>query len=179
MPRLIKRYGSRKLYDTEESRYVLLEDVAAWIRQGQEVRVVDNRTGEDVTAQTLTQIISEEGRRGVAMLPNALLHELIRVGQEAFSGGVEKLQQRVDRVMRASIDRLGPIRKAREEMEMLRERLQDLETSLVEIEGRRPAPAGRAPRRSGRARTAPATGAAGPKDGSARGRKNQVRSSEE
>jgi len=134
MVRLIKRYGSRKLYDTEESRYVLLEDVAGWIRQGQEIRVIDNKSGEDVTAQTLTQIISDEGRKGVVMLPNALLHELIRMGQQAVSGGVERIQERVDRVMRAGIDRLGPVRQAREEMEVLRQRLGELEQSLIRLE---------------------------------------------
>lgn len=64
MVRLIKRYESRKLYDTEESRYVSLDEVADWIRTGQEVRVQDNASGADVTAQTLTQIILDEGRRG-------------------------------------------------------------------------------------------------------------------
>jgi polyhydroxyalkanoate synthesis repressor PhaR len=137
MIRLIKRYGSRKLYDTEESRYVLLEDIAGWIRQGQDVRVIENKTGEDVTAQTLTQIISEEGRKGRTLLPNAALHEIIRMGQEAVTGGMERIQQRVDRVVRASIDRLGPVRKAREEMEVLRQRLHDLEASLIELERQR------------------------------------------
>ena len=54
MIRLIKRYGSRKLYDTEESRYVSLDELASWIRRGQEIRVIDNKSSEDVTAQTLT-----------------------------------------------------------------------------------------------------------------------------
>ena len=80
MIRLIKRYGSRKLYDTEESRYVSLDELAGWIRTGQQIRVVDNKTSDDVTAQTLTQIISEEGRKGVSLLPNEVLHELIRAG---------------------------------------------------------------------------------------------------
>ncbi len=62
MIRLIKRYGSRKLYDTEESRYVALDELAGWIRDGQQIKVIDNKTADDVTAQTLTQIISEEGR---------------------------------------------------------------------------------------------------------------------
>ncbi len=144
MVRLIKRYGSRKLYDTEESRYVSLEELAGWIRRGQEIRVVDNRSGEDVTSQTLTQIISEEGRRGVSLLPNEVLHELIRFGEEAVSSGVEQIQNRVDRLMQASLERLGPVRRAREEMARLRERLADLEGSLEEIERERidvPAPA--------------------------------------
>ena len=137
MIRLIKRYGSRKLYDTEESRYVSLEELAGWIRSGQEIRVVDNKSTDDVTAQTLTQIISEEGRRGKSLLPNELLHELIRAGEEAVSSGVEQLQQRMDRLVQASMDRIGPVRRAREEMSVLRERLDELESSLAEIEAER------------------------------------------
>ena len=64
MPRLIKRYGSRKLYDTEDSRYVSLEELAGWIRDGQQLQVIDNKSGDDATAAVLTQIISEEGRKG-------------------------------------------------------------------------------------------------------------------
>jgi polyhydroxyalkanoate synthesis repressor PhaR len=134
MIRLIKRYESRKLYDTEESRYVSLEDLAAWVRAGQEVKVVDNGTAEDVTAQTLTQIILEEGRKGTSFLPSELLHELVRVGERAVSSGVEQLQHGVDRVLRASMDRLGPVRRAREEMSQLRQRLEELEGSLEALE---------------------------------------------
>ena len=137
MIRLIKRYGSRKLYDTEESRYVSLEELAAWIRSGQQIRVIDNKTSDDVTPQTLTQIISEEGRRGTSMLPNDLLHDLIRIGEEAVSTGVEQLQNSVDRLVQASIDRIGPVRRAREEMARLRERLEELESSLAAYEGQR------------------------------------------
>ncbi len=134
MIRLIKRYGSRKLYDTEESRYVSLDELAGWIRSGQQIRVIDNKTSDDVTSQTLTQIISEEGRKGTALLPNELLHELIRIGEQAVSSGVEQLQNRMDRLVQASIDRIGPVRRAREEMARLRERLEDLERSLAAIE---------------------------------------------
>lgn len=134
MIRLIKRYESRKLYDTEESRYVSLEEIAAWVRQGQEIRVLDNATSADVTAQTLTQIILDEGRRGTAFLPSELLHELVRVGERAVSSGVEHVQQGVDRLMQASIDRLGPVRRAREEMSRLRSRLEELEVSLEDLE---------------------------------------------
>ena len=134
MIRLIKRYGSRKLYDTEESRYVSLDELAGWIRHGQQIRVVDNKSSEDVTAQTLTQIISEEGRRGTSLLPNELLHELIRIGEQAVSSGVEQIQTRMDRLVQASIDRIGPVRRAREEMSHLRQRLEELESSLAEID---------------------------------------------
>jgi polyhydroxyalkanoate synthesis repressor PhaR len=135
--RLIKRYGSRKLYDTEESRYVSLEELAAWIRTGQEIRVIDNKSGDDATAQTLTQIISEEGRRGTGLLPNDLLHDLIRAGEHAVTTGVEQLQTRMDRLVQASIDRIGPVRRAREEMARLQERLEELEASLAAIDVQR------------------------------------------
>jgi polyhydroxyalkanoate synthesis repressor PhaR len=130
MIRLIKRYESRKLYDTEESRYVSLDEISTWIRAGQEVRVVDNATNNDVTSQTLTQIILEEGRKGTSFLPSELLHDLVRIGERAVSNGMEQVQNGVDRL----IDRLGPVRKAREEMSSLRARLEQLETSLSELE---------------------------------------------
>jgi polyhydroxyalkanoate synthesis repressor PhaR len=141
MIRLIKRYGSRKLYDTEESRYVALDELAGWIRDGQQIKVIDNKTADDVTAQTLTQIISEEGRKGTSLLPNELLHDLIRAGEKAVSDGVEQLQNRMDRLVQASMDRIGPVRRAREEMAQLRERLEELEISLAAFEGERQAPA--------------------------------------
>ena len=134
MIRLIKRYESRKLYDTEESRYVSLEEIAAWVRQGQEVKVVDNATGSDVTSQTLTQIILDEGRRGTSFLPSELLHDLVRVGEKAMSTGIEQMQNGVDRLVQASIDRLAPVRRVREEMSSLRARLEQLESSLAELE---------------------------------------------
>jgi polyhydroxyalkanoate synthesis repressor PhaR len=130
MIRLIKRYESRKLYDTEESRYVSLDEIANWIRQGQEVKVLDNATNNDVTSQTLTQIILDEGRKGTSFLPSELLHDLVRVGERAVSTGMEQVQQGVDKL----IDRLGPVRRVREEMSSLRTRLEQLEQSLADLE---------------------------------------------
>ena len=170
MIRLIKRYESRKLYDTEESRYVSLEDIASWVRTGQEVKVVDNGTSEDVTAQTLTQVILDEGKKGTSLLPSELLHELVRVGERAVSSGVEQLQHGVDRVLKASMDRLGPVRRAREEMSSLRERMEELESSLEALERERGAaggardrhlaaePRARSPRPAARAAKSPAAG---------------------
>ena len=145
MIRLIKRYESRKLYDTEESRYVSLEEIAAWVREGQEVRVVDNATEADVTSQTLTQIILEEGRKGTSLLPSDLLHELVRMGERAVESGRERVQQGVDRLVQASMDRLTPLRRAREEMTQLRSQLEQLERSLRSLETERGAPGGRTP----------------------------------
>ena len=130
MIRLIKRYESRKLYDTEESRYVSLDEIATWIRQGQEVRVQDNATNNDVTSQTLTQIILDEGRKGTSFIPSELLHDLVRLGERAVSTGMEQVQNGVDKL----IDRLGPVRRARKEMSSLRARLEELEVSLAELE---------------------------------------------
>lgn len=134
MVRLIKRYESRKLYDTEESRYVSLDELAEWIRTGQEIRVVDNASGTDATAQTLAQIILDEGRRGTVTLPTELLHDLVRLGKEAVSTGVEQMQSGVDRLFQRSLDRIGPVRRAREEMDRLRSRLEQLEASLTDLE---------------------------------------------
>ena len=134
MVRLVKRYESRKLYDTEESKYVSLDEIATWVRAGQEVRVIDNATSEDVTSQTLTQIILEEGRDGRSRIPTEVLHDLVRFGERALSTGVEQVQQRMEGVVRASIDRLAPVRQAREEMTRLRSRLEELEESLAELE---------------------------------------------
>jgi polyhydroxyalkanoate synthesis repressor PhaR len=147
MIRLIKRYESRKLYDTEESRYVSLEEIASWVRQGQEVKVVDNATGADVTSQTLTQIILDEGRRGTSFLPSELLHDLVRIGEKAMHTGIEQVQSGVDRLVQASIDRLAPVRRVREEMSSLRARLEQLEASLADLEHEpvRPEPASAEP----------------------------------
>ncbi len=134
MIRLIKRYGSRKLYDTEESRYVSLEEIGEWVRRGQQVKVQDNTTGDDVTAQTLALVIVEEGRRGSSFFTSDLLHDLIRRGEQVFSTGVEQLQSGVDRALRASLDRIPPLHHVREETAQLRERLEALEASLAEIE---------------------------------------------
>ncbi len=134
MIRIIKRYESRKLYDTEESRYVALEDIAKWVRVGQEVKVIDNATSGDVTAQILTQIILDEGKRGTSFLPSELLHDLVRAGEKAVATGVERVQGKVDRLVQASMDRLAPVRQAREEMGHLRDRLGELEQTLSSLE---------------------------------------------
>ena len=141
MVRHIKRYGSRKLYDTQESRYVSLEELAAWIRAGQEIQVIENATGMDVTTQTLTQIISEEGRRGRGFPPSELLHDLIRFGEQTVTAGVERVHTGVGKVMRTSLERLEPVREAREEMTRLKERLARLEQSIAELEATRNATA--------------------------------------
>lgn len=77
-PLLIKRYASRRLYNTETSDYVTLEDIAAFIRAGREVKIVDLKSGDDLTRQYLLQIIAEHEGRGENVLPIDVLTDLVR-----------------------------------------------------------------------------------------------------
>ena len=80
---IIKKYGNRRLYDTTGSRYVNLDDIAAFIRAGKEVRVEDAKTGRDLTRVTLTQIITEDAKEKPTGLPLELLRELIVASDQA------------------------------------------------------------------------------------------------
>ena len=77
-PLLIKRYASRRLYNTETSDYVTLEDIAAFIRQGRDVQIVDLKSGDDLTRQYLLQIIAEHEAKGENVLPTDVLTSLVR-----------------------------------------------------------------------------------------------------
>ena len=81
---LVKKYGNRRLYDTAASRYITLEELAAIVKSGEEVRVVDAKTSEDLTTATLAQIIVE-GRGVARLLPLPLLVQLIRMGDGALA----------------------------------------------------------------------------------------------
>ena len=144
MPRLIKRYGSRKLYDTTESRYVSLDEVAGFVRTGDEVEVVDNKSGQDVTAAILTQIISEEGRNGRSLLTTHFLHDLVRVGERAYKAGekvvetgLTQARRGVDDLTTRAVDKIRPgglVGEVRDEMARLRARLDGLERSLADLD---------------------------------------------
>lgn len=88
--KLIKRYGNRKLYDTEQSRYVTLEEISRMVRKGEEIRVIDNRTQEDLTAVTLTQIMLEEQKNKNNILPLSLCKNLIQEGGDCLSDLLHK-----------------------------------------------------------------------------------------
>lgn len=77
-PLLIKRYASRRLYNTETSDYVTLDDIAGFIRDGREVQIVDLKSGDDLTRQYLLQIIAEHESRGENVLPLDVLTDLVR-----------------------------------------------------------------------------------------------------
>jgi polyhydroxyalkanoate synthesis repressor PhaR len=79
---IVKKYSNRRLYDTEESRYMTLEELAEKVRAGRDVTVIDAKTGEDLTQATLLQIILET--RAARLLPVSLLSRLIRLQDEAL-----------------------------------------------------------------------------------------------
>ena len=98
-PLLIKRYASRRLYNTETSDYVTLEDIAGFIRDGREVQIVDLKSGDDLTRQYLLQIIAEHESRGESVLPVDVLNDLVR---SYMSPGVSVVPQ----FLKASFDML-------------------------------------------------------------------------
>ena len=81
---IVKKYGNRRLYDTEDSKYVTLAEIAAKIRAGASVRVLDAKTNEDLTPQLLTQIIFED-RDTARLLPVPLLLQLVRMGDDGLA----------------------------------------------------------------------------------------------
>jgi polyhydroxyalkanoate synthesis repressor PhaR len=87
---VLKKYANRRLYDTSHSGYVTLEQVAAMIKDGHTVKAEDAKTGEDVTAFILTQIVLEEARRKNILLPAPLLHVLIRYGDNLLGDFFDK-----------------------------------------------------------------------------------------
>ena len=82
---LIKRYPNRKLYGTDAKQYITLDQIAALIREGEEIHVVDNATGEDLTTVTLTQIIFEQEKKQGGFLPRPILSSLIRAGGDRIN----------------------------------------------------------------------------------------------
>ena len=84
-PRIIKRYSNRKLYDTVNSRYVRLEDIAAMVKAGTEVKVVDNQSKDDLTSVTLAQIIFEDEKAKRNPMPLGMLRDLVRHGGQSLT----------------------------------------------------------------------------------------------
>ena len=113
-PKVIKRYTNRKLYDTVESRYVTLDEIAEMVKAGTEVKILDNRTKEDLTSVTLAQIIFEEEKK-TSKMSLRTLKELIRHGGERAAQIVEdtqaELRGRVEAVKQAAEQRVQTLLK--------------------------------------------------------------------
>ena len=108
----IKRYPNRKFYDTEQKRYITLEDISEQIRLGREVHVVDQNSGEDITSIVLAQIIFEQEKKNSGFVPRAILTGLVQAGgytmgrmRSALANPLELLKQ-IDLEIENRIDRL-------------------------------------------------------------------------
>jgi polyhydroxyalkanoate synthesis repressor PhaR len=161
MSRTIKRYGNRKLYDTQESRYVTLEDISGFVKAGEDVRVVDNDSGEDLTAVTFAQIILEEERKKNGFVPVPTLRRMIQQGEQALQGIVEKvdkgmesgkkmiddiiaspqkrlesLQHRIDERVEEAVDRLKALpADLQRQLTRIEKSIREFEVRLAKIRG--------------------------------------------
>ena len=163
---VIKKYGNRRLYDTAESRYVNLDDIAGFVRQGKDVQVVDAKTGQDLTRVILTQVIMEDAKDKPTGLPLELLRQLVIASDEvrqefvmwylksafdAYQKVQDAVQSRLGEVQSAIVSPLDMMKKflgdapaaqpraqAEPELDKLRARLAELEARLDKPTRRRP-----------------------------------------
>src|SRR2546430_16675714 len=98
-PRVVKRYGNRKLYDPQRSRYVTLDQIAEMIRTGEDVKIVDNNPKEDLTAITLAQIIFEEEKKS-SFLPLSALRNIIQTSGDSIQQLASTAGEKVRAVFR-------------------------------------------------------------------------------
>ena len=140
--RIIRRYQNRKLYDTRESQYVTLDDIARMIKEGQDIKVVDNKSKKDLTAMTLAQIIFEEEKKDKSVLPLSTLKKIIQSGSDSIqdivdryiSPGVSSVQQAKMEVEKA-VDRLVNRGKLKEEdrKHIIKELYSQSQKSMTEV----------------------------------------------
>jgi len=135
MNRMIKRYENRKLYDTEDRQYVSFDDIATLVRRGVDVQVVDNTTGDDITTQTLTQVIFEEGKKGRNPLSKDMLHDMIRFGNTLIDGGIQQVRHGLNMLMPNSLNKLFGATNAAEadNLKQLKEKVESLETIIKRL----------------------------------------------
>src|SRR5262245_23619087 len=130
MARLVKRYSNRKLYDTSESRYVTLDEIGRWVKAGEDVKILENDSGEDLTAVTFAQIILEEERKKSGLLSLRVLRELIQHGESAL----QNLAATVDRGMEAirnAPERAG--RRVGDELTQVADRLAEVQRRVDDV----------------------------------------------
>jgi polyhydroxyalkanoate synthesis repressor PhaR len=98
--RTIKRYSNRKLYDTETKQYITLDEMASLIRDGYQLQVLDNATGEDLTTLTLSQIILEQEKKHKGFLPRSVLNALVESGGKSMNTLRTRLESPLDLLKR-------------------------------------------------------------------------------
>ncbi len=126
MIRVIKRYEDHRLFDTEESRYITLHEFTRLVRRGQELRVIDNTTSDDVTEQTLTRGIQNEGQRISFPPVEMLLHDLAQLSTQTVRIVAEQMERGADRMLEFSIDWLAPTHRAQAEVQRLEDSVAEL-----------------------------------------------------
>ena len=144
--RQIKKYANRKFYDTEEKRYVSLSHIASLVREGEDIQVVENETGDDITGLVLSQILREQERQG-DFLPQTLLTALVRRGTgglkqlrgslqaslKALEALEDEIQERVDIMAERGEITLTEAQELREELlARARQRQSSVEDSILE-----------------------------------------------
>ena len=163
---VIKKYGNRRLYDTSGSRYINLDDIAALVRNGKDVQVLDAKTSEDLTRVTLTQIILEDAKGQPSGLPLEMLRQMVmatdRVGRDflmsylksafdAYHKVQDSVQSTLSEVQAAALSPIQLVRKfvqgepssskpreSARELEQLRRRVAELEESMTSQRTTRP-----------------------------------------
>ncbi len=129
MTRLVKRYSNRKLYDTSESRYVTLDEIARWVKAGEEVKILENESGEDLTAVTFAQIILEEERKKTGLLSLRVMRDLIQHGEAALQG----IAATVDRGIEAIRTAPGLAGRRMQELSQVGDRLGEMQKMVDEV----------------------------------------------
>jgi polyhydroxyalkanoate synthesis repressor PhaR len=131
MKRLIKRYHNRKLYDTASSTYVTLEDIGLLVKRGDEIKIVDNASKEDITGQTMAQIIFEEEKKKTNVLPLDLLRKIIQAGGETLKSLVQNefthVKSFVEEKVKPTLENVQNIPAVQQELKNLKSRLEALE----------------------------------------------------
>jgi polyhydroxyalkanoate synthesis repressor PhaR len=148
--RIITRYANRRLYDTAASRHVTLEDIRKLILNGEQIRVVDNRTGEDVTRTMLLQIVAEQEQHGKPILSTQLLHSILRFYGTAMEDltaqylekSVEHLLRQQE-MMRAQMTKMMNVAPMADLLEIARQNMNswgDLQKRMFGLGPAKPAP---------------------------------------
>lgn len=147
----VKKYPNRRLYDTANSRYVNLNQIADLIKEGDTVEVIDISTGEDITKVILTQIILEEEKQQRDLLPTEFLHHIIQYGETAYQSFLDRFLSAGLSAYQTAQEHMGSFFKewmkpwlslpgdaSRREIQELKAKIADLETRLGEKRRGRP-----------------------------------------
>lgn len=161
--KVIKRYSNRKLYDTTRSCYVTLDEIAGMVKAGDDVQIIDNKSGEDLSSVTLAQIVYEEEKKKKSILPLPALRDIIRSGGDLFQrrstgegaarvgddddsrpmtaflgrsqDAFEEIQRKMDERIHKVIETMTQVPAVQADVHALRARIVELEARIVELEG--------------------------------------------